>query len=169
MIKNRIYLRLIKRLDELIMFICIIVILILVVMQILSRFISLLPAHWFEEIIRLLFGYMVFFGMSAAIKSGEHVKISFLFYKLSEKGQKLLEIIGLLVSISFLILLSFYLINMIIYYQSKKMVTASLQIPIYIVRTPFVIACIIAIVRYCNQLVKVITNKKYKYKSISKE
>ncbi|MEN1967954.1 TRAP transporter small permease [Lentibacillus sp. N15] len=81
---------------------------ILVVLQVITRFIVDYPLSWSEEISRYLMVYIVFFGSALAIRTHQHIAIDFLPEMLSGKNKRKLTIITLWICIVFFALLSYY-------------------------------------------------------------
>lgn len=66
---------------------------IVLVAQIVARQIFDLPLKWSEELARFLFVYIGYLGVSAGIKDGQHVAITFFLEKFPQKIQAVMKII----------------------------------------------------------------------------
>lgn len=78
---------------------------VVLIAQIVSRQIFDQPLKWSEELARFLFVYIGYLGVSAGIKDGQHVAITYFLEKLPPKIQRVMEIIFQLVILSILILM----------------------------------------------------------------
>ena len=82
-----------------------IVMFVTLVSQIIARQILNQPLKWSEELARFLFVYIGFLGVSAGIKDGQHVAITFFLEKFPPKIQKVLHIVFQLAILGVLILM----------------------------------------------------------------
>lgn len=98
------------------------IMLLVLIIQIVSRQILNLPLKWSEELARFLFVYVGYFGVSASIKDNAHVYIEFFVEKLPKPAQKIINVF-----IQFLVLV----ILMILFYIGYTMTVR--KIPVQIV------------------------------------
>lgn len=83
--------------------------LVVLVIQIISRQILDIPLRWSEELSRFLFVYAGYFGVSASIKDNGHVFIDFFVKKLPDKIQTAANILVQLLSL--LVLVAIFIIG----------------------------------------------------------
>ena len=69
------------------------------------RFICSNPVGWGQDIIRLSFVYLVFFGAAYCLKTGDHLNIDLIFSFLSVKAWKLLNIVIYIILLGFFVFL----------------------------------------------------------------
>jgi TRAP-type C4-dicarboxylate transport system permease small subunit len=86
---------------------------------------------WQEEISRILYVFVVYIGASYGIKSGDHIRVTFVAHMMPEKWRKVLDFATDLIWIGFniaIIILSFG-----IYHRMQKFLgeTAVLYIPLH--------------------------------------
>ncbi|SDK22771.1 TRAP transporter small permease [Natronincola ferrireducens] len=82
-----------------------IVMFIVLVAQIIARQVFDQPIKWSEELARFLFVYIGFLGVSAGIKDGQHVAITFLLEKFPPKIQRVMQIVFQLAILGILVVL----------------------------------------------------------------
>jgi TRAP-type C4-dicarboxylate transport system permease small subunit len=86
---------------------------ILVIAQVISRFVIQFPIIWSEELSRYLMVYIVFAGASLAIRHNQLISIEILPESLSEKKREILIIFVMILSIVFFGILFFQGLSMI--------------------------------------------------------
>ncbi len=64
-----------------------------VVLQVIGRYVMRNPFIWTEELARFLYVWLIFFGSATLIKGYEHITIDFLPRKLSSQGQKIYKVV----------------------------------------------------------------------------
>jgi TRAP-type C4-dicarboxylate transport system permease small subunit len=78
---------------------------ILIIVQVISRFVIHLPLTWSEELSRYLMAYIVFLGASLAMRHNKLISIELLPEMLGGTKRKVITIIVLLISIVFFVIL----------------------------------------------------------------
>lgn len=105
------YLNFIDRINNVVKYIVsilFIVLVILVFMQVATRFVINYPLSWSEEISRYLMIYIVFLGSALAVRTNDHIAIDFLLEIVSPKNKKRLNVITLLISALFFAMLTYF-------------------------------------------------------------
>ena len=105
------YLKFINRINDIIRYIVsisFVILSVLVVLQVITRFIINYPLSWSEEISRYLMIYIVFFGSALAMRKQEHIAIDFLLEIVSAKVKRKLNIIILWICAVFFASLAYY-------------------------------------------------------------
>ncbi len=92
---------------------CLVVISILMVFNVFTRFFPFFSMSWFDEILEGFFAWMVFFGAAALWRENEHFTVTFLpdWLRGSKTGY-ILEICIHLISILFLLVFTYYSLNL---------------------------------------------------------
>lgn len=67
---------------------------IILFLQVVSRYVFNNAFSWAEEVAIILFILSTYFGATAAIRTKQHLRLEFLTDKLSEKGKLIMEIVG---------------------------------------------------------------------------
>jgi TRAP-type transport system small permease protein len=88
---------------------CMTVLLILMAGNVFVRFVPVMSFHWFDEIVRWAFAWLVFFGAAALWRENEHFRIKWLQSKLEgTPGGKLLDLILEFLALFFFIVLTYF-------------------------------------------------------------
>ena len=87
--------------------ICLFVVVVMVFLQVLFRFVLKIPAPWTEELSRLAFIYMTFFGVVLGAKYNMHLSVDILD-KLPRKWQNVILTVSYVASIAFMGVFSWY-------------------------------------------------------------
>ncbi len=67
---------------------------IIIAVQVFFRYVLLNSISWSEEIARYLFIYMVYFGISYAVRTNRHIRVEVVLNMLPDRGRKILTIIA---------------------------------------------------------------------------
>ena len=78
------------------------------ILQVIARFIFSNPILWGQDIIRLSFVYLVFFGGAYCVFKNEHLNIDIVFNILNEKSKRILTTVIDIILIIFFIFLVYY-------------------------------------------------------------
>lgn len=78
------------------------------ILQVIARFIFSNPIPWGQDIIRLSFVYLVFFGGAYCVFKNEHLNIDIVFNILNEKSKRILTTVIDIILIIFFIFLVYY-------------------------------------------------------------
>ena len=94
---------------------CLVVISVMMVFNVFLRFFPLFAMSWFDEVLEGFFAWMVFLGAAALWRENEHFTVTFLpdWLRGSKKGH-ILEVSIHLVSIFFLLVFTYYSLNLTI-------------------------------------------------------
>jgi TRAP-type C4-dicarboxylate transport system permease small subunit len=85
-----------------------VVLAILVILQVTTRFVINIPLSWTEEIAKYLMIYIVFLGSGLAIRNNKHIAIDFLLEVVKPKSRERLEKAILWISAVFAIILAYF-------------------------------------------------------------
>ncbi|GEN88926.1 TRAP transporter small permease [Oceanobacillus sp. FSL W8-0428] len=89
-----------------------IILAILVVLQVTTRFIINIPLSWTEELAKYLMIYIVFLGSGLAFRNNQHIAIDFLLEVSSPKTREKLEKLVLWISAIFCLALAYFGIHL---------------------------------------------------------
>lgn len=109
---------------------------VLVIVQVVMRYVFNSPLTWSEELSRYAFVWFVYTSAAYAVRYQRHVKFTFLvnsLNKISYVYGQIVKIIALFLWIGFLIFIDYYSIQMVINQYNTGQVSAANQIPMYIV------------------------------------
>lgn len=86
---------------------------IVTMLQVITRFIFSDPIAWGQDVIRLSFVYLVFWGGAYCVKAKEHLNIDILLTSVNLKTRKIMElVINLILALFFIFMLYFGIIFM---------------------------------------------------------
>lgn len=106
----------------------------LTILQVFCRFLLDSPLIWSEELVRLFLVWMTFLGASVLCWDGNHLNVDTLFIRLPPKIRASVRIANRIISIVFLLILTYYSILLV---QIDHMTTMSaFDIPASVVRVP---------------------------------
>ena len=123
---------------------------VVLMLQVITRYVLNDPLAWTEEVSRHMFVWMVFFGASGAIRDRTHIAVDLVSAKLPPRTR-------LAVKLGSNILVLFFLFNLL-YWGTRSvgrmwgLSTATLQIPVGLVYTVFPVTATLMIVRTLIQM-----------------
>ena len=156
------FLKVLLNLDEYIqpVFFCILVV--VVILQVLARFILVLNLPWTLEVITFTFNASVWFAVSLGIKTYSHVGIDILLNKASDRWLRWLVIFQYILFIVLLLALLYAGSTALLYYRKIHDMPQVVKVPLYIMRSPIFFGCLFSVYRAIQQLV-LIFKKEYDY------
>jgi TRAP-type C4-dicarboxylate transport system permease small subunit len=101
-----------------------------VIYQIFGRYVVGYSPSWTEELSRYCFVWMVFLGVSEAVKSNQHIKIVFLEYLFPEKRRYLIQAASNGAFIAFSLILVFYGAREVLSFIEFPQLSPSMRIPV---------------------------------------
>ena len=112
------------------------------------RFTKLLSIPWSEELARYCMIWMVFLGISAGAKKGQHFNVSVIISAIPPLGRKVLAVIRTLLLIAFNVFVAWYGIVMMDNQIMMEQVTPTLKWPMWTMYLAIVIGSVLMAVRY---------------------
>ena len=82
--------------------------LIVLLMQVLCRYVLIRPIEWYLEVVGICYMWSLFMGISMAFKGGSHIQFQFLFNKLGTWAQRPLALACQLIALVFFIFMVSY-------------------------------------------------------------
>jgi TRAP-type C4-dicarboxylate transport system permease small subunit len=82
--------------------------LVVLLLQVLFRYVLLQPIEWYLEVVGLTYIWSLFMGISMAFKAGSHIQFRFLFNKLGAKIQRYLSFICQVMALVFFMFMAIY-------------------------------------------------------------
>ncbi len=125
---------------------------ILFVTQVFFRYVLKEPLSWSNELITVLYVFIVFFGSAYTAKSKDHMVFPLVHDKSTKKTQIILEIIGnVILTITFVLLIKPSIEKMIFYFNTAS--TPVLHISYGFIVLPIVILVILSIVYFIQEII----------------
>lgn len=107
---------------------------------------------WSEELARYCFIWLVFIGISYAVKKQKHIKITVVFDKFNYKIRNVLSVINILVFISFALIVVFYGYEVAEHILASDQKSPSLRIPIGLVYLAAPVGMLLTVVRLIQDI-----------------
>ena len=82
--------------------------LIVLLMQVLCRYVLIRPIEWYLEVVGICYMWSLFMGISIAFKGGSHIQFQFLFSKLEARTQRYLSLTCQLMALAFFVFMAVY-------------------------------------------------------------
>jgi TRAP-type C4-dicarboxylate transport system permease small subunit len=138
-------------------------IVIVVFLQVVSRTLPGSAIPWTVELGEILLGALVWFGIGVGVKKNSHVGFDLLVRSFSPKWKKIFGLWNLNLFILYLILLGYFTLQLLGFYQKLSARTTILQIGMFWVRLPILIGCILTFIRLVIKEIRVIRGKEEMY------
>lgn len=137
---------------------------ILVFLQILSRKIFKVSMPWSEELARYMFIWLVWVGASYATKERKHIVIDVLYERVSPKKQRIFKIISTIIWIVFLVFMSYISIKLTYSVYSGNQIAVGSGMPMWIAYLAIPVGVIMMLIRLIQNI---IYDKKHNNESSS--
>ena len=121
-----------EKLEEVFLVIILIAAVIIVAMQVVTRYILKVPLPWSEEIARYLFLWLTWVGASYATKERKHVSIDLVYEKLPAGGQMICKIITNIIWVIFLFMMARLSLKLTMSVASGGQVATGSGIPMWV-------------------------------------
>ena len=124
---------------------CFIILTIMLTLQVFSRYVLHNAFTWMEEFATIMFVWMIYFGVSAAVTSRKHLRIDFVLDMVPFKTKRAMLVISNIIFAVFNVYLSYILFDIMSYMGTSK--TTMLHWPQYTVYAIIPIGLILSIIR----------------------
>ena len=109
--------------------------------NVVSRFFGLFSMSWFDEIVELLFAWLVFLGAAALWREHDHFRVDWLDRKINASSlHRVFNSLLILISLSFLVLMTWHGVQLVIRSQA---LTPIIQFPVKVMYTSIPVAGVI--------------------------
>jgi len=112
------------------------------------RFTNLMVIPWAEELARYCMIWILFFGISAAAKRGEHFCVTVLVRALPNVCQKVLTVVRMLLMAGFTVFVGWFCIFILRHQMMMGQITPSLRWPMWTMYSAVLIGCALMLIRY---------------------
>ncbi len=158
-------LRFLDGLDAAITGIIMIVIFVDVMLQVLTRILPIRAFAWTNELGEIMLSCLIWIGVSAAVRSNNHIGFDLFVSRLSPAGKKFMGMINMGLFMFYLGLLAYLAWGMIQLYLRRITMTPILGISMYWVRMPIVVGCVAAVLRLLVKEYLIITDREKMYET----
>lgn len=163
--KPHIILRIIDGFDGFITGLIMIVIFVDVVLQITTRILPIRAFAWTNELGEIMLSCLIWIGLSAAVKTNNHIGFDLFVGRLSPKGKKWMGFINMGLFASYLAILGYLTWGMMQLYLRRISNTPILGISMYWVRMPILVGCAMGFVRLLIKEYRIATDKERMYET----
>jgi TRAP-type C4-dicarboxylate transport system permease small subunit len=136
------------------------IMIILLFLQVFSRYVLRHSFSWTEELALIFFILSIYFGATAAVRRKQHLRLEVILNKMSPKGKLVLEIINNLVFMAFNIIILTGLQSLIARLHGTGVRTAVTSIPKWIIYSFLPVLFILMIIRLIQDVVAKIQELK---------
>ncbi len=141
-----------KKAEDICLIVCICAIVFLMVLQVVTRYVVVLPAPWSAELGTFCLVWMVFLGAAVAARRNRHVRVESIISRLPVSLQYAIQIgilLGILTMLSILVYFGFVRAQM-----SFSSILPATRIPMTFIMISVPIACFLMIIHYVVALYK---------------
>lgn len=135
----------------LVLFLCIMSVILM--LQIISRYIFSYSFTWSEEMVRYIFVWTTFLGVPYCIKKGQSLKITLVIDRLPEKIKKNVIKFNLAILFIFFIILSVYGVVVVKNAINSAQVSPALGIPLWVLYFSVPFSSILSIIRLAEKII----------------
>lgn len=134
-----------------------------VVLQVLTRIIPGNAISWTNELGEMLLCALIWFGLSAAVRSNSHIGFDLFVSRLSPRGKRIMGAVNTALFIIYLVILGYLTWGLMQRYIRFNQATPILRINYFWVRLPMVIGCAAGVVRLLIKEYRILTGKERMY------
>lgn len=164
--KPHLILRIIDGLDGAIAAIIMVVLFIDVILQVLTRLLPIRAFAWTNELGELMLSTLIWIGVSAAVKTNNHIGFDLFVGRLSPRGKKWMGVVNMGLFIFYLTLLGYLTWGMMQTYLRRTAYTPILGIGMYWVRLPILAGCVLGVIRLLIKEYRIVTDRERMYETM---
>ncbi|MCM3760943.1 TRAP transporter small permease [Alkalihalobacillus oceani] len=144
--------RLLNRLEEVVIGSAILIVSLLILVNVVLRYLFGTGINWTEEMVRFLMILVTFVGASICVRQGSHISVDFLFNLLKGKAKKWLTLCIYLICVIFTASMAWYSLEII--QQNMRFIqkAPALQIPMYIPYLILPLGLSLCTIRYIQEI-----------------
>jgi TRAP-type C4-dicarboxylate transport system permease small subunit len=158
--KKLLLLRILDGMDMAVAPIILVIVFFDVLLQILSRVLPGNALPWTIEVGETLLGFIIWFGISVAARNNNHIGFDLIVRRLPPRSQRIVGLIGINLFILYLGWLGLATVELLQHYQRFGSRTTILQVPMFWVRVPILVGCIVTMIRLTIKDYLVVTNRE---------
>lgn len=136
-----------------------------VVLQVTTRILPIRAFSWTNELGEILLSALIWVGVSAAVKTNNHIGFDLLVSRLSPRGKKFMGLLNMTMFAVYLAILGRLTWTMMQTYLRRVTVTPILGISMYWVRFPILLGCTLGCIRLFFKIVRIARNKEKMYET----
>ena len=124
----------------------------LLFVNVVMRYVFLLPIYWAEEFVRYLMVWLIFIGASQVTQWGGHVAVDIVPRVLSKRGNAILALAVNLICVLFCIVLAYLSLKQMLRVKGAGQISPALEIPMWIAYLSIPAGTILMLIRFVQQL-----------------
>jgi len=144
--------KIIERASEISLIILMFLIVVVITLQVISRYVFSAPISWTVELNIFLFAWLIFIGASVDLKEDRHVKMEIFLKRFSIRQKRIISILISFLLIIFLIILIRN--NLLLYPLHCQYRTVTLRIPTSWFNLAFTVSCMFMLLHSLQKMVK---------------
>lgn len=149
-----------KKLEEMVLVAFLLIMILLVFLQVISRYIADFPMGWSQEVSRFILVWIAWISASYAVQQGSHIRVEFLSNKIKGKPKAAFELLVLIIWFIFSAILAFFGTEFILDLSQRMQTSPSLDIPMYIIYLAVPVAGVLMCFRLIQQMYFIIKKEK---------
>jgi len=142
----------IHRVGEIFIVILTLLMVVVITLQVISRYIFNAPFSWTMEANIFLFAWLIFIGASVVLKEGRHVKMELFLTNFSMRKRKIISIFVSLLLVVFLVILLRN--NILLFPLHSQFRTPVVRIPMSWFNLAFTVSCIFMLLHGLQKMIK---------------
>ena len=125
----------------------------LLFVNVVMRYVFLLPIYWAEELSRYLMVWMIFIGASQTTLYGGHIAVDIVPRLLSKRANAILAIIINLLCILFALVLIYFSFKQVMRVKAAQQISPALEMPMWIAYLSIPLGTALMLIRYLQQII----------------
>jgi len=125
----------------------------LLFVNVVMRYIFLLPIYWAEELSRYLMVWMIFIGASQVTLQGGHIAVDIVPRLLSKRANLTLALVINLVCILFSIVLAYFSYKQMMRVKVAHQISPAMELPMWIAYLAIPLGAVLMLIRFIQQMI----------------
>lgn len=142
---------------------------IIIALQIIFRWTSILPLDWTEEIARYLFVWIIYIGVAYGVKQRAHISVEILTVFAKPRGKFILAMISNVLFFIFALVISYHGILLLGKITKFWQTSPAVKVPMVIPYSSYVLGFILVMVRLIQDSILRIKEEKLRILSLKEE
>lgn len=124
----------------------------LLFVNVVMRYVFLLPIYWAEEFVRYLMVWMIFVGASQVTLGGGHVAVDIVPRFFSKRGNAILAFIVNVVCIVFCLFLVYLSLKQMLRVKGAHQISPAMELPMWIAYLSIPVGTVLMLIRFIQQI-----------------
>jgi C4-dicarboxylate transporter DctQ subunit len=141
-----------EKLEEVFLVLTMVVMVVLIFVQVISRYVFEASLSWSEELARYVHIWQIWIGASFAIRKREHIKVEAFKKLFNETGQKVIELISIILWFALAVFLAIAGTDLVATIFSRGQNSPAMQMPMWMVYSAIPLGGLLMSIRLIQQL-----------------